>query len=199
MLLPFFHHLVTAATEHSRQALLLQIPETSVNVVFIIIDWKPNRMNNTLNKHMERLANTITGVVRNMNPTMICMCEAGETKNPLSEEQMRQVVTQVISAWTAAATEDIQLRSMFTTGAPYVTIYIHGPIRCSDHRILENLYSAGGEARTAQTFGCSLPCGESIDVVNVHAPLGKIFARRTQDTTSESATEQFSKSMTTPI
>ena len=66
-------HQVTAATEHSRLA-------ATANVVFINIDWKPTRMNNTLNKNMERLANTITGVVRNMNPTMICMCEAGETK-----------------------------------------------------------------------------------------------------------------------
>ena len=84
---------------------------------------------------------------------------------------MEQVAAQAVSAWTDAATEDIQLRSMFTTGAPYVTIYIDGPIRCSDHRILHGLYYAGGEARTAQTFVCSF-CGESIDVVNVHAPSG---------------------------
>ena len=52
----------------------------SANVVFINIDWKSSRMNNTLNKNMERLANTITGVVRNLNPTMICMCEVARQK-----------------------------------------------------------------------------------------------------------------------
>ena len=76
-----------------------------------------------------------------------------------------------IKVWTDAATEHIEVRSMFTAGAPYVTIYIDGPIQCSDHRILHALYYAGGEARTAQTFVCSF-CGESIDVANVHAPSG---------------------------
>jgi hypothetical protein len=84
---------------------------------------------------MERLGNTVTGVVRNINPTMICMCEVGETKNLLSDEQMRQVVTQIISAWTAAATEDIQLRSMFTTRGPIrddLHTWSHPMLRLSD-------------------------------------------------------------------
>ena len=140
-----FDHQVTAATEHSRQAL-------SANVVFINIDFKSSRMNFKLNKNMKLLTNTIAGVVCNMNPTMICMCEMGETKNPLSEEQMLQVVDEVISAWKHAATEDIKLRSMFTAGFPYMPIYIDGPTRCSCHRILHSLYHAGGEPRTAQTF-----------------------------------------------
>ena len=161
-------------SEQSRQARLLQRTEMSANVVFINIDWKSSRINpNRLGLNMRLLATTIAGVVRQMNPTMICMCEVGGAKHPLSEGQMLQVVDQVEWAWTGAATEDIQLRSMFTAGAPYVTIYIDGPIRCSDHRILHNLYYAGGEPRTAQTFGCSFPCGDSIDVVNVHAPAGK--------------------------
>jgi hypothetical protein len=53
---PTFHHLVTAPTEHNQQALLLQIPETSANVVFINIDWKSSRMNNTLNETWNALA-----------------------------------------------------------------------------------------------------------------------------------------------
>ena len=173
------------ATEHA---------EMSANVVFINIDWKSSRLNpNRLGLNMRLLATTIAGVVRQMNPTMICMCEVGETKHPLSEGQMLQVVAQVEWAWTGAATEDIQLRSMFTAGAPYVTIYIDGPIRCSDHQILCKLYHAGGERRTAQTFVCWFPSGESIDVVNVHAPSGYRTLKdpQTQDTTNDSATEQF--------
>ena len=96
-----------AATEHA---------EMSANVVFINIDWKSSRMNNKLRYNMKRLARTLAGVVGHMNPAMICMCEVGETKHPLSEEQMQQVVAQVISAWEDAATEHIQLRSMFTAG-----------------------------------------------------------------------------------
>ena len=133
------------ATEHA---------EMSANVVSIHIDWKSSRMNNGLSRNLKLLAKTITGVVRHMNPTMICMCEVGETKHPLSEKQMQHVVAQVIKAWTDAAAEHIEVRSMFTAGAPYVTIYIDGPIQCSDHRILHNLCYAGGEPRTAQTFGC---------------------------------------------
>ena len=48
------------------------------NVVFINIDWKASRMLGTLDANMKLLAGTIEGVVRNMNPTMICMCEVGE-------------------------------------------------------------------------------------------------------------------------
>ena len=110
--------------------------------------------------------------MRTMNPSIICMCEVGETKHPLSETQMLQVATRSVSAWQDAATEHIQLRYMFTTGAPYMTIYIDGPIQCSDHRILHNLYYAAGKPRDAQTFVCTLFDHESVDMVNVHAPSG---------------------------
>ena len=145
----------------------------SANVVFINIDWKSSRMHARLQANMRILAKTIAGVVRAMNPSIICMSEVGETKHPLSEEQMQQVATRSMSAWQDAATEHIQLRSMFTTGSPYMTIYIDGPIQCSDHRILHKLYSAAGEARDAQTFVCTLFDHESVDMVNVHAPSGK--------------------------
>ena len=54
-----------------------------------------------------------------------------------------------------------------------MTIYIHGPIQCSCHRILTRLYEAGGQPRTAQTFLCCGPGGVTVDVINVHAPSGK--------------------------
>jgi endonuclease/exonuclease/phosphatase family metal-dependent hydrolase len=144
----------------------------SANVVFVNIDWKESRHHRTLNANMKVLAKTITDIVQKMNPTVICMCEVGETKNPLSEEQMQQVADKSISAWKDAATEHVKLRSMFTTGAPYMTIYVSGPFQCSDQQILHDLYYAGGEARTAQAFVLSGPGGGSIDVINVHAPSG---------------------------
>ena len=53
-----------------------------------------------------------------------------------------------------------------------MTIYIDGPIECSSHRILRNIYDANEQPRTAQTFLCSGPGGVTIDVINVHAPSG---------------------------
>ena len=70
-----------------------------------------------------------------------------------------------IKVWTDAATEHIELRSMFTARVPYVTIYIDGSIRCSDHQILCNLFYVGGEPRTAQTFVCSFLSGESSVII----------------------------------
>ena len=80
-----------AATEHSAVALRssvlevlpLQSTANSANVVFINIDWKAARHNKKrLQKNMKLLNDTIVGVVRNMNPAMICMCEVGLVKYP---------------------------------------------------------------------------------------------------------------------
>ena len=86
-------------------------------------------MRSTFNKNMATLRETVGGVVRNMNPTMICMCEVGDTE-ALSQQQMQDVADHCIRAWTGAATEHINLQSMFATGAPYMTIYMEGPIQC---------------------------------------------------------------------
>ena len=146
----------------------------SVNVVFINIDWKRGRHGKNVKRNMELLANTIRNVVEKMKPTMICTCEVGLATIPLTQEQMEQVAEESMKAWKEAAGDQVlQLRSMFQVGAPYMTIYIKGPIECSCHRILKEVYTAGGEPRTAQTFLCSGPDGVTVDVINVHAPTGK--------------------------
>ena len=130
---------MTTATEHRQEELRLQAPwRQSANIVYINIDWKASRMKRTLKTNMDVLKKTITDVAQNMKPTMICMCEVGD-RNALSEDEMQQVADQSIRAWKDAATEHIQLHSMFTTGYPYMTIYIDGSIRCSDYRILHKL------------------------------------------------------------
>ena len=140
-------------------------------------------MNATLSANMQKLAKTIKDIVNNMKPTVICMCEVGEVKYPLDSDQMQKVADAAILAWKDAATEHIQLRSMFTTGAPYITLYINGPIQCSEHRILRNLYQArDGLPRTAQAFVCSSGSGESMDVINVHAPSGSCKLKDKQRT-----------------
>ena len=117
-----------ASTEHSQEMLLLQSTAMSANVVFINIDWKASRHNKTLKRNMKLLGTTVAGVVRDMNPTMICMCEVGVATAPLTEEQMQQVADESVLACQEAATEHFELRSMFQVGAPYMTIYKDGPI-----------------------------------------------------------------------
>jgi len=124
-----------AATEHR------EVKEMPANIVFINIDWKEGRMHNTLSTNMSKLKDMIKGVVKKMQPTMICMCEVGEAGRPLSMRQMQQVADEVSRTWKAAATEHIQLCSMFEKGAPYMTVYIKGCIECSKHRILRDLYN----------------------------------------------------------
>jgi hypothetical protein len=163
----------TAATEHSPEVSLLRSTKMSANVVFINIDWKASRHNRgRIHANMKILGKTIDNVVHNMNPTMICMCEVGQATIPLTEEQMQEVSQQSMRAWEGAATEHFELRSMFQVGAPYMTIYRHGPIHCSCHCILNNLYVAKDAPRTAQTFVCCGPGNVTADVINVHAPSG---------------------------
>ena len=147
----------------------------SANLVFINIDWKKSRHQNqkALRRNMKILGNTITNVVQEMNPTAICMCEVGTEKIPLAEEEMQQVAHQCIHAWKETRTEEVEIRSMFEVGAPYMTIYKEGPIQCLEPRTLKDLYYAHGETRTAQTFLCRGPGNITVDVINVHAPSGK--------------------------
>ena len=132
---------MTVATGHDREALLLQSTAVSANVVFINIDWTVSRHGSekAFKANMSVLGKTMVGVVRNMNPTMICMCGVGGATHPLTHEQMQQVTDQSMQSWKEAATEHFELRSMFLVGAPYMTISTDGPIKCSCHRILENL------------------------------------------------------------
>ena len=161
---------MAAATEHGEEALLLQSTVMSVNVVFINIDWKEVQHTK---KHMSTLGRTIAGVVRNMKPAMICMSEVGEASIPLTEEHMQQVADQTMQAWRAAATEHVELHSMFEVGAPYMTVYDVGQVQCSCHRILTDLYYAQGQPRTAQAFLCCGPGDVTVDMINVHAPSGQ--------------------------
>ena len=139
-------------------------------MVFVNIDWKSSRTFRTLNANMKRLGKTIANVVKNRNPTMICICEVGKAMIPPTEEQMQRVSDQSMQAWNGAATEHFELRSMFKVGAPYMTIYKDGAIQCFHHRILTDVYNAKGLPRTAQTFLCCGPGDDMFDLINVHAP-----------------------------
>ena len=111
------------------------------------------------NINTQTLSKTISGVVRNMKPAMICMYEVGEASIPLTEEHVEQVADQTMQALRDVATEHVELHCMFEVGAPYMTVYEVRQVQCSCHRILTHLYSARGEPRTAQAFLCSGPGG----------------------------------------
>ena len=85
---------------------------------------------------MKLLNDTIFGVVCNMNPAMICMCEVGLVKDPLTSEQMKEVAEECLKAWRQAAGEDLELTSMFHVGEPYMTVYRDGLTQRTCHRIL---------------------------------------------------------------
>ena len=145
------------------------------NCVFINIDWKASRMYHTLNVNLRKLNDTITVVVRTMKPAIIMLCEVGESKHQLNQQQMEQIEDEVKSSWASAATEGVSLRALWEQGAPYMTVYNSNVIECSEHRIIRDAYNSDGDGpRSAQTFVCKLPCGESIDAVNVHAPSGTV-------------------------
>ena len=139
----------------------------------ILIGKARHQNQKALDRNMKSLGNTISNVGHEMNPAAICMCEVGGEKSPLTEEEMQQVADQSIHAWKQALTEELEIRSMFQVGSPYMTVYIEGPIQCSDPRTLNDLYYANGESRTAQTILCRGPGNITVDVTNVHAQSGK--------------------------
>ena len=64
---------------------------------------------------------------------------------------------------------------LFEADAPYLTIWDAKRCKCTQGRILKDVYHVPGHRRTAQAFLCTMPgeCDEEgIDVVNVHAPSG---------------------------
>ena len=132
--------------------MLLQSISSTVNVVFINIDWKKTRHINAtaLSRNMKKLRTTIRDVVGKMKPAMICLSEVGEASNLLAKEHMQQVAETTKQSWREAATEHGELCSMFEVSGPYMTVYDGSKVQCSHHRILTNLYQARGEPRTAQ-------------------------------------------------
>ena len=146
----------------------------SVNVIFVNIDWKKARHNTekSIRHNMKVLHDTIAGIVRQMTPAVLCMCEVGTASDLLTEAHMQEIAKTIQKAWKTHATEHFRLRFLFTADAPYMTAYNEVQVQCTEHRILRNIYGAQRQPRTAQMFLCLGPDGSSVDVINVHAPSG---------------------------
>ena len=165
----------SAATEHGTGPLLQST--AGANIIFINIDWKRSRHANpaSTRKILTVLANTTSSIVSNMKPAVICCCEVGTAKEPMTTAQMSAMVDAMRTAWEAAATESPAISFLFEDDAPYLTIWDDNLCKCTHGQILENVYFVKGHRRTAQAFLCTMPGegdAEGIDVVNVHAPSG---------------------------
>jgi len=65
----------------------------SVNVIFVNIDWKNARHNTekSIRHNMKVLHDTIAGIVRQMTPAVLCMCEVGTASDLLTEAHMQEI------------------------------------------------------------------------------------------------------------
>ena len=86
---------------------------------------------------------------------------------------MQEIPNTIQKALRIHATEDFRLRFLCIADAQYMTPYNELRVQCAKHRILRNLYAAQRKPLTAHIFQCRGPDGNSIDVINVHAPSGK--------------------------
>ena len=97
----------------------------SVNVIFANIDLKKARHNTekSIRHNMKVLHDTIAGIVRQMTPAVLCMCEVGTASDLLTEAHMQEIAKTIQKAWTTYATEHFRLRFLFNADAPYITTY----------------------------------------------------------------------------
>ena len=136
----------SAATE--RGTVPLQQSTTKVNIIFINLDWKRSRHDNndSTRRNLAVLAKTTRSIVRNMKPAVICCCEVGTAMSPMTSEQMRQMANTMSTAWKEAATERPASEFFFEDDAPYLTIWDSNRCKCTNQRILKNLYDVQGFA-----------------------------------------------------
>ena len=100
-----------AATEHDTERLIQSV----ANIIFVNIDWKRSRHDTAVSteRNLRQLAATTTGIVENMQPAVICCCEAGHPMDPMSREQMDAMKESMRAAWEVAATEHPDIHLIF--------------------------------------------------------------------------------------
>ena len=141
------------------------------NIIFVNIDWKKSRQDSQVatKRNLRLLARTIASIVKEMKPAVICCCEVGNVMQPMTSQQINDIMQTFRDAWR----DDISF--LHEEGEPYLTAWDGHLCSCKHGRILRDLYKASGMPRTAQAFVCTMP-GETddsgIDVINVHAPSG---------------------------
>ena len=172
---------LAAATEHGNQSLAAAAEhDNGVNIVFVNIDWKRDRhkTEKARKKKMKTLKKTVVSIVTQMQPAVICFCEAGQVMLPMNEQQIADMQQTVREAWLEARQQVHvipNIRFPHTDNEPYVVAWDATAVDCRHQRILKNLFVCG-EPRTAQAFLCTKPRQPDwtgIDVINNHWPSGR--------------------------
>ena len=72
----------------------------SVNVIFVNIDWKKSWHNTkkSIRHSLKVLHDTIAGIVRQMSPAVLCMCEVGAASDLLTEAHMQEIAKTIQKA-----------------------------------------------------------------------------------------------------
>ena len=154
-----------------------------LGIVYVNIDWKRSRHASDVaeRRNLELLKRTVTSIVTEMKPSLICFCEFGEVDRPLPDDVIPRLQDAIESAWREAALATEQglasegLAFAHPSGEPYLSAWRPERIDCRHHELLTGLYPASGESRTAQMFLVTAPGEkdeEGINVINVHAPSG---------------------------
>ena len=91
---------------------------------------------------MNILHNTIAGIVQNMTPAVLCMCEVGAASDLLTEVHMQEIANTIQKAGRSHATEAFRLKFLFIADAQYMNIYNELRFQCIKHRIIRNIYAA---------------------------------------------------------
>ena len=86
----------TFMLKRSHSALNQHFPQCtvmSVNVIFVDIDWNKARHDTpkSTRRNMTILHETIAGIVRQMTPAVLCMCEVGAASDLLTEVHMQEI------------------------------------------------------------------------------------------------------------
>ena len=167
------------ASTHSRPA---ATKHGVLHAAFANINWKDPMGGKNFARHAKELYDTISSIVEEAAPAVICMCEVGLPHTPLQPEhfaRLRNVVAQAWKVCCPAATEH-GVEFLYTDGEPYLSAYRPDMITCTAHTTMQDLYLAGGQPRTAQHFLATPACGgySGANIINVHAPSG---TRRLKD------------------
>ena len=155
-------------------------PDASTNVVkrdysivvFVNIDWKKSRQETPKAKksNMVIIEGTVRSIIQIHKPVVICFCEVGETDNPMTLSQM-SAVSEVIEATWHELLQSTQLKSSFTQGYPYLTVWDSSRVDCFNFHITRCYEPQTW--RTAQLFGMRVGTLE-VDMVNVHLSSGNV-------------------------
>ena len=155
-----------------------------LGIVFVNVDWKKSRhaTADADRRNLELLKRTVTSIVTEMKPALVCFCEVGEVGRPLPDKVIPRLQEAIENAWREAALATEQgwasegLAFAHPPGEPYLSAWLPERIDCRHHELLTDLYPASGDSRTAQMFLVTAP-GENDEEGTVQRHLDSLFSK----------------------